>query len=94
MVPYSPDLVMEDPFLRAADPVLEHLTASLANASMTVVLSDGQARMVQRHGGDRRLLARLDEVNFAPGFCASEDAAGTNGVGTALAERRRPPRAR
>ncbi|MEE1764572.1 SpoIIE family protein phosphatase [Streptomyces sp. SP18BB07] len=87
LIPFVPDLAMEDPFLRAADPVLTQLTTSLANVSMTVVLCDGQARMVQRHGGDRQLLTRLDEVNFAPGFCASEAAAGTNGVGTALAER-------
>ncbi|QYX77528.1 SpoIIE family protein phosphatase [Streptomyces akebiae] len=87
LVPFVPDLAMEDPFLRAAGPVLTRLTASLADVSMTVVLCDGQARMIQRHGGDRQLLSRLDEVNFAPGFCASEAAAGTNGVGTALAER-------
>ncbi|MGW0710560.1 SpoIIE family protein phosphatase [Streptomyces sp. NPDC002643] len=87
LIPYAPDLAMDDPFLRAADPVLDRLTAALAHVSMTIVLCDAQARMVQRHGGDRRLLARLDEVNFAPGFCASEAAAGTNGVGTALAER-------
>ena len=64
LVPFVPDLAMEDPFLRAADPVLTRLTASLAHVSMTVVLCDGQARMVQRHGGDRQLLTRLDEVNF------------------------------
>jgi serine phosphatase RsbU (regulator of sigma subunit)/anti-sigma regulatory factor (Ser/Thr protein kinase) len=87
LIPYAPDLAMDDPFLRAADPVLGRLTASLANVSMTIVLCDGQARMVQRHGGDRHLLTRLDEVNFAPGFCASEAVAGTNGVGTALTER-------
>ncbi|QFR00309.1 SpoIIE family protein phosphatase [Streptomyces phaeolivaceus] len=87
LIPYAPDLAMEDPFLRAADPVLARLATSLSNVSMTVVLCDGQARMVQRHGGDRQLRTRLDEVNFAPGFCASEAAAGTNGVGTALAER-------
>jgi serine phosphatase RsbU (regulator of sigma subunit)/anti-sigma regulatory factor (Ser/Thr protein kinase) len=87
LIPYDPDLTLEDPFLHAADPVLSRLTASLSDVSMTIVLCDGQARVVQRHGGDRRLLSRLDEVNFAPGFCASEAAAGTNGVGTALAER-------
>ncbi|MFM9676306.1 SpoIIE family protein phosphatase [Streptomyces brasiliscabiei] len=88
LIPYAPDLALDDPFLRAADPVLDRLTTSLSNVSMTVVLCDGQARMVQRHGGDHRLRARLDDINFAPGFCASEAAAGTNGVGTALAERR------
>ncbi|MPY48088.1 SpoIIE family protein phosphatase [Streptomyces sp. K1PN6] len=88
LIPYSPDLDVEAPFLSAADPVLGQLTESFANVSMAVVLCDGQARMVRRQGGDRALRARLDEVNFAPGFCASEDAAGNNGVGTALAERR------
>ncbi|WP_338896107.1 SpoIIE family protein phosphatase [Streptomyces sp. TG1A-60] len=87
LIPYAPDPTMEDLFLRAADPVLTRLTAALADVSMSIVLCDARARMVQRHGGDRRLLAHLDEVNFAPGFCASEAAAGTNGVGTALAER-------
>ena len=36
--PFAPDLTMEDPFLRAAAPVLARLTASLANVSMTIVL--------------------------------------------------------
>ncbi|WP_374328386.1 SpoIIE family protein phosphatase [Streptomyces sp. PSKA30] len=88
LIPYAPDLAVEDPLLRAAEPVLKRLTASFEKVSMAVVLCDGQARLVQRHGGDRQLLALLDEVNFAPGFCASEEVAGTNGVGTALAERR------
>ncbi|GAB2947083.1 hypothetical protein GCM10027075_54330 [Streptomyces heilongjiangensis] len=87
LIPYASDPALEDPFLRAAEPVLSRLAASLSHVSMTIVLCDGQAHVVQRHGGDRRLLSRLDEVNFAPGFCASEAAAGTNGVGTALAER-------
>jgi serine phosphatase RsbU (regulator of sigma subunit)/anti-sigma regulatory factor (Ser/Thr protein kinase) len=87
VIPYAPDLVLEDRFLRAADPVLRDLTASLAQVGMTIALCDAQGRMIQRLGGDRRLRDRLDEVRFAPGFDASERVAGTNGVGTALAER-------
>jgi transcriptional regulator of acetoin/glycerol metabolism len=68
--------------------VLARLTASLANVSMNVMLCDGQARVVQRHGGDRHLLTRVDEVNSAPVFRALEAAAGTNDIGTALTERR------
>ncbi|MER7407528.1 SpoIIE family protein phosphatase [Streptomyces sp. NPDC000070] len=86
-LPYTPDLALDDRFLRAADPVLQDLTASLAGVGMTIALCDAQGRMVQRLGGERRLRARLDEVTFAPGFDASEPVAGTNGVGTALAER-------
>ncbi|GAB2868941.1 hypothetical protein GCM10027074_40730 [Streptomyces deserti] len=87
LLPYTPDLALDDRFLRAADPVLKGLTASLTDARMTIALCDGQGRMVQRLGGDRGLNERLDAVRFAPGFDASERVAGTNGVGTALAER-------
>ncbi|MFE0329769.1 SpoIIE family protein phosphatase [Streptomyces sp. NPDC058960] len=87
LVPYAADLALDDRLLRAADPVLKDLTTSLANVNMAIAFSDARARMIQRHGGDRQLRERLDAVNFAPGFDASEQAAGTNGVGTALAGR-------
>ncbi|MEV7888525.1 SpoIIE family protein phosphatase [Streptomyces sp. NPDC002817] len=86
-VPYAPDLTLDDPFLHAAEPVLKNLATSLSEAGMTIALCDGEGRMVQRLGGGRQLCDRLDEVNFAPGFDASERFVGTNGVGTALAER-------
>ncbi|MFF8845090.1 SpoIIE family protein phosphatase [Streptomyces sp. NPDC015127] len=87
-VPYAPDLALDKRFLLAADPVLKNLTESLADVGMTVALCDGQGRMVQRLGGDPQLRDRLDAVRFAPGFDASELVVGTNGVGTALAERK------
>ncbi|MEU7658090.1 SpoIIE family protein phosphatase [Streptomyces lincolnensis] len=87
LIPHTPDLALDDGFLRAADPVLRDLSTSLGEAGMSIALCDPRGRMVQRLGGDRQLRHRLDEVNFAPGFDASEPVAGTNGVGTALAER-------
>ena len=87
LVPYAPDLELDDQLLLAADPVLKELTASLAEVSMTVALCDERARMVKRYDGDRQLSERLDEVRFAPGCDISEQVAGTNGVGTALAGR-------
>ncbi|ELS57430.1 SpoIIE family protein phosphatase [Streptomyces viridochromogenes] len=87
LVRYTADLALDDRFLHAADPVLKDLSASLTGVGMTIALCDGQGRMVQRLGGGRQLCERLDEVRFAPGFDASEAVVGTNGVGTALAER-------
>ncbi|MFE9438495.1 SpoIIE family protein phosphatase [Streptomyces sp. NPDC006602] len=87
LVPYAPDLTLEDRFLRAAHPVLKDLSASLTEPGITIALCDARGRMVERLGGDRQLRDRLDEVRFAPGFDASERIVGTNGVGTALAER-------
>ncbi|WP_445529818.1 SpoIIE family protein phosphatase [Streptomyces cyslabdanicus] len=85
--PRAIELDPDDRLLRAAEPVLKDLSASLTDMNVTVVLCDGRGRMVQRHGGGRQLLQRLDKVQFAPGCDASESAAGTNGVGTALAGR-------
>ncbi|WP_232839171.1 SpoIIE family protein phosphatase [Streptomyces triticisoli] len=85
--PRVSDLGLDDRLLHAAEPVLRDLSASLADMGVTVVLCDEQGHMVQRLGGDRKLLQSLDEVRFAPGCDASEPASGTNGVGTALAGR-------
>ncbi|PZH06890.1 protein phosphatase [Streptomyces sp. NTH33] len=85
--PRTPELELDDRLLRAAEPVLADLSASLAGTGVTVVLCDGQGHMAQRLGGGRKLLQRLDEVRFAPGCDTSEPVSGTNGVGTALAGR-------
>ncbi|MFE0253777.1 SpoIIE family protein phosphatase [Streptomyces sp. NPDC059010] len=87
LVRYTADVALDDRLQRAVDPVLTELSASLADVGMTIALCDGQGRMVQRLGGDRQLCERLDAVQFAPGFDASEQVVGTNGIGTALAER-------
>jgi serine phosphatase RsbU (regulator of sigma subunit)/anti-sigma regulatory factor (Ser/Thr protein kinase) len=87
LLPYEQGLSLDERFLRAADPVLAELSASLAEMGMSIALCDARGRMVRRLDGDLHLRDRLDEVNFAPGFDASEPVAGTNGVGTALAER-------
>ncbi|MFI5551719.1 SpoIIE family protein phosphatase [Streptomyces sp. NPDC051738] len=87
LVRYTDDVTLDDRLLRAVDPVLKALSASLADVGMAIALCDGQGRMVQRLGGDRHLRERLDAVRFAPGFDASEPVVGTNGIGTALTER-------
>ncbi|MFC5213513.1 SpoIIE family protein phosphatase [Streptomyces coerulescens] len=87
LVRYTEDVALDDRFRQAADPVLTDLTSSFADVSMTIALCDGQGRMVERLGGDRQLRDRLDAVRFAPGFEFTEAVVGTNGVGTALAER-------
>ncbi|MGP4051348.1 SpoIIE family protein phosphatase [Streptomyces sp. 2A115] len=88
LIPYVEDLGLEDRFLTAAGPVFDRLTSALSDANVTVVLADAKARVIQRGGTDPALNARLDSVQFAPGFGFAEQIAGTNGIGTALAERR------
>ncbi|GAT81803.1 protein phosphatase [Streptomyces sp. F-3] len=86
--PHVPGPGLDDRFLHAAEPVLGDLTVSLDEMGVTVVLCDGEGRMVQRRGGGRELLRCLDKVSFTPGCDVSESVSGTNGVGTALTGRR------
>jgi GAF domain-containing protein/anti-sigma regulatory factor (Ser/Thr protein kinase) len=82
------DLDRAGPLLHAAAPVLDRLVDTLAGAKVSIFLTDGQARVLQRRGGEAGLDRHLDVLCLAPGFGFAEMAVGTNGVGTALADRR------
>ena len=87
-LPYQPELNLEDQLVRASEPVLERLHTSLAGSRVSVLLADAAARILIRRAGTPGLRRHLDAVQLAPGFSYAEDVAGTNGIGTALAERR------
>jgi len=71
--------------MRAARPVMSHLSDFLADSGYVIVLSDADGCLLEVIGdaGARRRLARID---FVPGGDWSEGAAGTNALGTALAD--------
>ena len=67
---------------------LERLHAMLLDTPVCVVLSDAAARILVRRAGEPGLNQHLDAVQLAEGFSYHEADAGTNGIGTALAEGR------
>jgi transcriptional regulator with XRE-family HTH domain len=73
--------------LRAADPVLVYLADQLAGTGYVVVITDTDGHLLDVAGDldARRSLARIE---FEPGGDWSEAAAGTNAIGTALADHR------
>lgn len=87
-IPYVKDLPEDSRLRRAADPVLASLADQLADSPATILLADSAARIVDRRAGARDLRGRLDRANVAPGFAYAEEHTGTNGIGTALEERR------
>ena len=87
-MPYDAELERDTRLRRAADPVIDRLAAQLADAPVTILLADRNARIVDRRAGDDSLLRRLDAAQVAPGFGYAEEYSGTNGIGTALEERR------
>jgi DNA-binding CsgD family transcriptional regulator len=86
-VPFDPDLGGDGVLVRAARPVLDQLAIDLIGAPVGIVLADERGVVVDRRAADARLSARLESILLAPGFVYAEDMVGTNGIGTALAQR-------
>jgi signal transduction histidine kinase len=76
----------EDAF-RAASPVVTEFAERLAPDGHVVAYFDADGVMLALEG-NARSRDRLANIGFVPGACWREDAAGTNGVGTALVEAR------
>ncbi|MEV4898350.1 helix-turn-helix domain-containing protein [Nonomuraea sp. NPDC055795] len=72
----------------AAKPVLDAVAEQLRNTRFSVLLADGECRIVDRRLGDPRLADALDEVFAVPGCRYTEDVAGTNALATAFELRR------
>lgn len=73
---------------RAADPVLDRWQHQLTDTGTTLFVSDRAGGIVARRVSDRSTQRRLDGANAAEGFDFSEEAVGTNGLGTAMVEKR------
>jgi sigma-54 dependent transcriptional regulator, acetoin dehydrogenase operon transcriptional activator AcoR len=86
--PYRDDVDRDSQLVVAAQPVLDRLADELHGARMTVILTDAKAVVLDRRAGEPSLNAYLDSVLLAPGFTYAEKFIGTNGIGTALEEKR------
>lgn len=73
---------------RAADPVLDRWQSHLADTGTSLFLSDRAGAIVARRANDSIARRRLDDVHAAEGFDYSEESIGTNGLGTAIVEKR------
>jgi signal transduction histidine kinase len=71
--------------VRAASGAMSHLTDFLAGSGYVVVLSDANGCLLDVFG-DPAIRRRLAHIDFVPGGHWSEMAAGTNAIGTALAD--------
>ncbi len=77
----------DSPLCRAAAPIFDRWQNQLSDTGTALLLSDRGGSIVMRRPSDSGLRRRLDKAHAAEGFNFSEDAAGTNGLGTAIAER-------
>ncbi|MBB5119395.1 protein phosphatase [Streptomyces eurocidicus] len=87
-LPYTRELDLEGPLVRAAGPVMDRLEAMFAGRKMNICLADEHGAVLQRRFGDAAMARRLAPIQSVPGFVFAERYGGTNGIGLALAERR------
>jgi hypothetical protein len=87
-VPFNLEFDRESRLVRAARPVLDHLAETLSDTTTSIILTDAGARILDRWVGAESLHAMFDRVSAAPGALYDETTAGTNGLGTAVEERR------
>ena len=71
--------------IRATRSAMSHLTDFLAGSGYVIVLSDAKGCLLDVIG-DVAIRRRLARIDFVPGGDWSEAAAGTNAIGTALAD--------
>ncbi|MFI5801073.1 sigma-54-dependent Fis family transcriptional regulator [Streptomyces sp. NPDC051677] len=87
-VPYNPEFDRPSRLIRAAAPVLDRLAEQLLGGPAAIILADSEAQILGRRAGGRELFNALDRAQVAPGFRYAEEYTGTNGIGSALEERR------
>jgi transcriptional regulator of acetoin/glycerol metabolism len=76
-----------DETYRIALPILEEFGARLASSQQVLTFFDAAGWMLSI-GGNPRTVDRVGEINFCPGANWREESVGTNGPGTAFAEKR------
>lgn len=74
--------------LSAVGPVLARFADHLADTRFSLVLADRNGRVVNTFTGADDMRRHLASLSIDQGFVLSEGAAGTNGIGTVLEERR------
>ena len=80
-------LYHKERLIRIARPFMRNLYNLVSGSAFQVVLTDEEGYLLDVIG-DKAIVARSEEVHLSPGGVWSEGLAGTNAIGTALAEKK------
>jgi sigma-54 dependent transcriptional regulator, acetoin dehydrogenase operon transcriptional activator AcoR len=81
-VPQIPVEQLDDRLVDTIGPILDRLAERLSDTNVGLLLSDASARILRRWSGGSRVQRFFDGVQTQRGSQLSEEAVGTNGVGT------------
>jgi len=84
-VPHVSEDLLDGHLLDMFQAPLARLSDELHGSGVGLLLADAQGRIIQRWAGDRSAAKHLDNVGTDRGAVLSEEAVGTNGVGTVAA---------
>jgi sigma-54 dependent transcriptional regulator, acetoin dehydrogenase operon transcriptional activator AcoR len=87
-LPRDEGAVPPDRLVQAARPVVDRLADQLAGMRAWAFLADHECRLVRHVVGEPALLPQLEARGAFPGARFGEDVVGTNGLGTAVEQRR------
>jgi transcriptional regulator of acetoin/glycerol metabolism len=83
-LPYVREPNRDSRLARAAAPVLQRVADDLAAQTVGVLLTSTDAVVLERTAAQVSVLNAWDMTSIAPGYRMTEEAAGNNGIGTAL----------
>jgi transcriptional regulator of acetoin/glycerol metabolism len=83
-LPYVGEPNRDSRLVRAAAPVLQRVADDLAAQTVGVLLTSTDAVVLERTAAQVSVLNAWDTTSIAPGYRMTEEAAGNNGIGTAL----------
>ena len=79
---FHADLDISSRLVRCSRPIIDRLSEETADIPLSIVVTDGKARLLTRVDNSRTNGRLLDNLSFAPGFDYGEAGMGTNAVGT------------
>jgi sigma-54 dependent transcriptional regulator, acetoin dehydrogenase operon transcriptional activator AcoR len=87
-VPHVADELLDSQLLDMFRGPLQRFSETLDGTGLGLLLADSSGRILERWSPDRWVEAHFDRMGTARGAVLSEEAVGTNGVGTAIATRK------
>ncbi|MEH7238556.1 sigma-54-dependent Fis family transcriptional regulator [Bacillus sp. JJ1562] len=80
-------LLSESDLYRAAKPIIDTIFDKLIGTGYLITLNDENGKMIYLKG-EPDIIRKTEKVNFSPGMDWSEDAAGTNAIGTSIVSKK------
>lgn len=87
-LPLQTPIVTDSILLRAARPILSNLADELGMSNASLLIADRNSRILETWVSNENLARRMDRIGSLAGHLGSEEAIGTNGIGTPATEGR------